>query len=43
MSVSPMVLRPGVRRIITSTGDEPATLLALSIEPADDGVRTLAP
>jgi hypothetical protein len=38
-----MAPAPGVRRIITSTGDQPAVLLALSIEPAGAWSRTLAP
>jgi hypothetical protein len=34
---------PGVQRTFTSTGDEPAALLALSIEPASIWSGTLAP
>jgi hypothetical protein len=38
-----LALAPGVRRIITSTDDRPAVLLALSIEPGGAWSRELAP
>lgn len=36
-------LSPGLRRVITSVGNEPAEILAVTIEPAAIGPTTLAP